>query len=187
MWAKKLSQDAVYLRNTKSVYSFFVSTLFVGRLAISVFGYSLFLSPMPIYFHEADAANPLKQRNALKAFIEAEVFEQLGKQILLSVVFCSDEYLLKVNQDFLQHDYFTDIITFPLGNTKEQMEAEIYISVDRVKENAKLQGDTFQRELHRVVFHGVLHLLGQKDKTKAQQAAMRTSEDRWLMKYGLIN
>lgn len=142
---------------------------------------------MPIFFHQADVINPLKQRNALKAFIEQEVKAHFGKQIELSIVFCSDKYLLKVNQDFLQHDYYTDIITFPLSNTKQLIEAELYISTDRVKDNAKQLNLSIQQELHRVIFHGVLHLLGLKDKTKAQQAEMRLNEDKWLKKYGLIN
>lgn len=140
---------------------------------------------MPIYFHEADIKNPLKQRNALKAFIEKQVEAQSGKQIELSIVFCSDKYLLKVNQDYLQHDYYTDIITFPLSSTKSRIEAEIYISIDRVRDNAKQLGVTINEELHRVVFHGVLHLLGFKDKNKAQQAEMRLNEDKWLTNYSI--
>lgn len=148
---------------------------------------NVYFSPMPISFHQADATNPLKQRNALKAFIESEVKLIAAKQINLSIVFCSDEYLLKVNQDFLQHDYYTDIITFPLTNTKQHIEAEIYISIDRVKDNARQIHVSIQHELHRVIFHGVLHLLGLRDKTKTQQAEMRLNEDKWLKKYGLIN
>jgi probable rRNA maturation factor len=163
-----------------------VSTQFVGgfgRVVLAI----LYFSTMPIYFHQADTVNPLKQRNALKVFIEKNVKALSGKQIELSIVFCSDKYLLKVNQDFLQHDYYTDIITFPLSNTKEQIEAEIYISIDRVKDNAKHLGVSNNSELHRVIFHGVLHLLGFKDKTKAQQLEMRQKEDEWLNKYGIIN
>lgn len=140
---------------------------------------------MPIYFHEADIKNPLKQRNALKAFIEKQVEAQSGKQIELSIVFCSDKYLLKVNQDYLQHDYYTDIITFPLNSTKTKIEAEIYISIDRVRDNAKQLGVAINEELHRVVFHGVLHLLGFKDKNKVQQAEMRLNEDKWLTNYSI--
>ena len=161
-----------------------MSTQFVGgfgRVVLAI----LYFSTMPIYFHEADIKNPLKQRNALKAFIEKQVEAQSGKQIELSIVFCSDKYLLKVNQDYLQHDYYTDIITFPFSSTKSKIEGEIYISIDRVRDNAKQLGVTINEELYRVVFHGVLHLLGFKDKNKAQQAEMRLNEDKWLTNYSI--
>ena len=122
--------------------------------------------------------------------------------IQLSFVFCSDEYLLNINRQFLNHDYYTDIITFPLSYSQEVLEAEIYISVDRVRQNslqfaandskkkpkAGIKGTTteqtsFNNELHRVIFHGVLHLLGYKDKTKANQLEMREMEDLWLKRF----
>jgi len=101
----------------------------------------------------------------------------------LDCIFCSDEYLLNVNRTFLQHDYYTDIITFPLDETDKKTVAEIYISIDRVKENAASENVTFENELQRVIFHGVLHLCGFKDKTKAQSQLMRQMENQWLAEF----
>ena len=77
----------------------------------------------------------------------------------MSYIFCSDKYLLEINQQFLKHDYYTDIITFDLSETPKQVIAEVYISVDRVKDNARALGVSVKKELHRVIFHGALHLL----------------------------
>ena len=148
---------------------------------------------MPIILHTADVKFTLKQKSKLKAFIRSQIFKFSNSQIVeLSFVFCSDEYLLAINQKFLNHDYYTDIITFPLSENEQSLEGEIYISIERVRENAKKYmggGSPFrglggwEDELHRVMFHGVLHLLGYKDKTKAQKAEMRKTEDRWLEKF----
>ncbi len=96
----------------------------------------------------------------------------------ISLVFCSDNYLLKVNQDYLQHDYFTDIITFDYEG--ESISGDLFISVDRVRDNARANSITFLNELHRVVVHGVLHLLGYKDKTTEEKQEMRSKEDFYL-------
>ncbi len=162
---------------------------------------------MPITFHNADIKFSLRNRIALRGFIKSQIqkFENSEiRKLNLSFVFCSDEYLLGINRQFLQHDYYTDIITFPLSDSEEELEAEIYISVDRVRENAgkfkeqrakskaqKAKGkeqnlkskEDFNGELNRVIFHGVLHLLGYKDKTKANQLEMREMEDLWLKRY----
>ncbi|MFM2049407.1 MAG: hypothetical protein RI955_1955, partial [Bacteroidota bacterium] len=86
----------------------------------------------------------------------------------------------QINQQFLQHDFFTDIITFDYS-TKQKIESEIYISIDRVKDNAVQLSTTFNEELHRVMAHGVLHLCGLKDKTKPQQTEMRNAENNALL------
>jgi probable rRNA maturation factor len=138
---------------------------------------------MPITFHNADIKFTLPQKAALKKFIGAQVLKEAGKKTQLSYIFCSDEYLLDINRRFLQHDYYTDIITFPLGEREAVIEAEIYISVDRVRDNAKNLKVPLEHELLRVMFHGVLHLLGHKDKTKAQKLAMRKLEEVWMRKY----
>ena len=101
----------------------------------------------------------------------------------LTYVFCSDAFLLQVNNDFLQHDYYTDIITFGLSDKGMPVEAEIYISIDRVKDNAKTLGVPFSDEVCRVVFHGALHLCGYKDKKKSEIAVMRDKEDQYLRLY----
>lgn len=97
----------------------------------------------------------------------------------LSFVFCTDDYLLDVNKKFLNHDYYTDIITFDY-NESNIVSGDFIISIDRVKENALIQKSTFQIELYRVIIHGVLHLLGFSDKSEIQQKEMRKSEDLYL-------
>lgn len=97
----------------------------------------------------------------------------------INYIFCSDEYLLGINKQYLDHDTYTDIITFDY-TTGKVISGDIFISIDRVKENAGLFKTTFEKELYRVIIHGILHLTGQKDKTDSQQKEMRTQEDRYL-------
>jgi rRNA maturation RNase YbeY len=135
---------------------------------------------MPITFHNADIKFVLPQKANLKKFIAVQLLKQANKKGQISYVFCTDDYLLNINRQFLQHDYYTDIITFPLGDTDKFLEAEIYISIDRVRDNAQNLKVDFNTELLRVIFHGVLHLLGHKDKSKIQKAAMRKLEEQWI-------
>ena len=95
-------------------------------------------------------------------------------------VFCDDKYLLDINQRFLRHDTFTDIITFPTSENSEIISGEIYISVERVRENASLNDASFQKELHRVIVHGILHLIGFGDKDPEEKFVMRQKEDYYL-------
>lgn len=133
------------------------------------------------FFFEKKNFN-LKNRGPLKAFIEA-LFKKEGKKLeSLNYIFTSDKELLKINQDFLQHDDLTDIITFEYSNT-DKTQGEIYISVDRVKENALALKIPFTQELHRVIFHGALHLCGYKDKTTFHVKKMRGREDYYLGQY----
>jgi len=94
----------------------------------------------------------------------------------LNYIFCNDDYLLKINQDYLQHDYLTDIITFDYVSGKK-ISGDLYISIDMVKENAKEFNVTFDNELKRVMAHGVLHLMGYSDKTDTAIAEMRAKEE----------
>lgn len=96
----------------------------------------------------------------------------------INYIFCSDEYLLSINKQYLNHDYFTDIITFPLN--EDPIEADIFISIDRIKENSSLLGTTFTNELHRVMAHGILHMIGFNDKTEESKSVMRLKEDEAL-------
>ncbi len=124
---------------------------------------------------------PLRDRTALKAFIE-KMFRKEGRKLgSLNYIFCSDKRLLEINRQFLQHDYYTDIITFDLSSGPE-IEAEIYISIDRVRENARNLSLTLKSELHRVIFHGALHLCGYGDKTAEEVEGMRRAEGYWLEK-----
>lgn len=126
----------------------------------------------------------LKNRTKLKGFIK-EIFTAENIRLKsLSYIFCSDEDLLKINKQFLQHDYYTDIITFDLSNTRIiGVVGEIYISIDRVVDNAMNLGIHPNFELHRVIFHGVLHLCGYGDKTKKETLEMRRKEDYYLSTY----
>lgn len=121
-------------------------------------------------------SNPRKVTAWIKNAIQKE-----GKTLIsLNYVFCTDEYLHDMNVQFLKHDTLTDIITFNYNPSKTEIEGEIYISIDRVRENAETFEVDFQTELNRVIIHGVLHLIGYNDKTKAQKAIMREKEDSYL-------
>ncbi|MGK0387938.1 MAG: putative rRNA maturation factor [Maribacter sp.] len=108
-----------------------------------------------------------------------KVVQEEKKQIKsVTYIYCSDEYLYNINLTYLNHDTYTDIITFPLSYSP--IESDIFISIDRVKENAKKFAVDFKTELHRVVIHGILHLCGYKDKTDEEQALMTQKENEAL-------
>ena len=113
------------------------------------------------------------------------IAEQESKGIVsLDYVFCSDEYLHKINVEYLNHDTYTDIITFDLGEpTDDAISGEIYISIDRVKENAQIHGSQYKDELLRVVAHGLLHLIGYPDKSEQEALVMRGKEEDALRTY----
>ncbi len=138
---------------------------------------------MSISFNQADSKVALANRVALKSFIEKRIKKEGFSIQTLTYVFCSDKYLLKMNKDFLSHNYYTDIISFDLSETPGNLIGEVYISVDRVKDNAKTHGTTLKEELHRVIFHGALHFCGYKDKKPADTIKMRQMEDAWLSAY----
>jgi len=120
----------------------------------------------------------------LKAFI-TQVFELENKEIgKLDFIFCDNAYLLNINRSFLKHDYYTDIISFDLSEPQaNKITAEIYISVEMVETNAIEFLATLSQELHRVIFHGVLHLCGYKDKSEKDKKVMRKRENFYLDAY----
>lgn len=135
-----------------------------------------------IHFHEEDAAldlSKLTQSQLKKWLIAAAVSEGFTVQ-LLNYVFTSDEYLLSINKQFLNHDDYTDIITFDNSEKEGVVEADIYISIDRVKENASSFHVTYEYELRRVLVHGLLHLCGYSDKSVEDQTEMRAKENAYL-------
>ena len=136
-----------------------------------------------ISFNKADKNISLGNRVALKSFLEKQMKKEGIRIECLQYVFCSDKYLLGINKQFLNHDYYTDIISFDLSEVKGELIGDIYISVDRVKENAKLVKTTQSNELLRVIFHGALHFCGYKDKKPADAKLMRSMEDKWLKAY----
>jgi len=133
-----------------------------------------------VSFRSADRRLQLRGKTGLKAFIQA-LFKKEGAPLgSLTYIFCSDKLLLQLNRDFLQHDFYTDIITFGLSEKGQPIEAEVYISLDRVKDNAETLGTRNRQEILRVIFHGALHLCGYKDKKKSEIALMRAKEDQYL-------
>ncbi|MCS3530215.1 rRNA maturation RNase YbeY [Chryseobacterium sp. JUb7] len=100
----------------------------------------------------------------------------------INYIFCDDEYLLKVNQDYLQHDYYTDIITFDYVKGKT-ISGEIFVSLQRISDNASTLSKEYEEELRRVLAHGILHLSGYKDKTEEEEQLMRSKEDFYLAQY----
>jgi rRNA maturation RNase YbeY len=138
---------------------------------------------VPISFYSADVHYSLKNKASLEKFILQRFEKKTGKKLSLSVIFCSDEFLLNINQQFLQHHYYTDVITFPLLETKRKTTAEMYISLERIWENALTHKLPFEEELRRVLFHGTLHLMGFTDSTENEKRAMRKEEDIWLKSF----
>jgi len=140
---------------------------------------------MPAKFHEQDIRSGLKDKRKLSAFLDGVVarYRTEVKKAQLTYIFCSDEHLLQMNQQFLSHNTLTDIITFDLSEEETRMEGEIYISIDRVTDNAAKYKVPLTDELHRVIFHGALHLCGFKDKKEADKKIMRLKEDECLATY----
>jgi rRNA maturation RNase YbeY len=125
----------------------------------------------------------LTRRTELKRFLQTMIRREGKKLQEIRVIFCTDKQLLQINRNYLQHDYYTDIITFPFSEPGAPLEAELYISVDRVHDNARMAGCSFKEELHRVIFHGVLHLCGYNDKSSQQIKQMREREAHYLRLY----
>jgi rRNA maturation RNase YbeY len=122
-------------------------------------------------------------RELLKNFLIRLLRSEQQKVEEIRIVFCTDEEVLRINRQFLNHNYFTDIITFNLSNSRQPINADIYISIDRVRDNARQLGVSFKEELHRVIFHGILHLCGYNDKSSQQIKKMREREDHYLRLY----
>lgn len=132
-----------------------------------------------IYFNDLDASCRIKNRKVVRRWL-SQIISLKGKKLgEISIVVCSDEYLLDINKKYLNHNYYTDIITFDYTDDIA-VGGDLMISYDRVKENAKQEGVLIQQELNRVMVHGVLHLLGLKDKTKEEAKKMRSAEDEAL-------
>ena len=121
----------------------------------------------------------LKTETAVTKCVKALVKQELREIGDITFVFCDDNYLHKINLEFLDHDTYTDIITFDYSAGNEVI-SEIYISIDRVEENAKKYSQTFENEIHRVMIHGVLHLCGYKDKLAEDKQIMRDKENHYL-------
>ena len=133
-----------------------------------------------IRFSTLDVEMPPIEPQRVKAWI-GEVVEKYSKTIgELYYYFCSDEKLLEINRERLGHDFYTDIVTFPLTDCETVLSSEFCISIDRIKENAETFGRSFKSELHRVIIHGVLHLIGFDDHTEEDEKEMREKEEEAL-------
>jgi rRNA maturation RNase YbeY len=137
---------------------------------------------MAVHFHFDQIQIPLKNRIKLKNFITGIFSAEGFKLNRLDYIFCTDKKLLKINKEFLHHNTYTDIVTFDLSED-ESITGEIYISGERIHENAEKFGVTFEEELHRVIFHGALHLCGYKDKKAEEKTLMRKKENDYLKRY----
>lgn len=140
------------------------------------------MKKLPIYFFKQEIKYDLKHKNKIRKWLNATIIEQNQQLETLNFIFCNDDFLLKINLDYLNHDTLTDIITFDNSNTKGIITGDIYISIDRVKENAKIYNTKFTNELHRVIIHGTLHLLGFDDKSAKAKTLMTITEDLYLSK-----
>lgn len=133
-----------------------------------------------IRFFNEDVPYKLPQKQATRQWLK-QWAEREGYAVGdLNYIFCSDEYVLQVNRDHLQHDFYTDIITFDTGEDEGRIEGDIFISVDRVADNAAQLGISVNGEVRRVLAHGLLHMCGYGDKTDDEVALMRAKEDEWL-------
>ena len=135
--------------------------------------------PSVRFFYE-DCPFRLSNRLKIKEWVKQPIAHYGFELLNLNFIFCSDSYLHSINLQYLNHDTYTDIITFDNSETDKIVEGDIFISIDRVKDNASKLKIAFETELNRVIIHGVLHLLGFKDKTKTEQQKMRAEEERWL-------
>jgi rRNA maturation RNase YbeY len=135
-----------------------------------------------INFFQEEVSFTLKDKLKLKKWIKETIEAEGYKLQELNYIFCSDEYLLQMNQQYLDHDTLTDIITFDNSETQGKIVGDIFISIERVWENAKSFGVTNERELQRVVIHGALHLVGYADKKPADKKLMTEKEDFYLNK-----
>lgn len=138
---------------------------------------------MPVInFFQEDVNFKLTGKLLLKKWIKETIAAEGFKLDELNYIFCSDEYLLGINQQYLNHDTYTDIITFDNSETEGVITGDIFISIERIRENADQFKVPLMRELQRVVIHGALHLLGYKDKKPAEKKLMTEKEDFYLMK-----
>ena len=137
----------------------------------------------PVHFHFQDLPPNLRDRRKLRNFL-VFLFKNEKKNLgSLNYVFCTDKFLLKINRDFLHRNHYTDVISFDLSDSVQEIVGEIYISLPRVKQNAKYFKQRFSNEVLRVMFHGALHLCGYKDENPRKQSQMKNKEDYYLAQY----
>ena len=136
-----------------------------------------------IRFFNEDVAYKLPQKQATRQWLKRQAEGEGYAVGNLNYIFGSDAYVLQINRDYLQHDYYTDIITFDTGETAKRIEGDVFISIERVADNAEQLGLSAEQEMRRVLAHGLLHLCGYGDKTDQEAVAMRAKEEEWLEKW----
>lgn len=136
-----------------------------------------------VHFFSHDLPPSLKNTTNLKHFIESIFKKEMQRLDSINYIFCSDRVILEINKKYLNHDFYTDVITFNLSPNNKAIAAEVYISIERIRDNAKQLGLSIKSELHRVLFHAALHLCGYNDKKKKDKEVMRKRENDLLTKY----
>jgi len=132
-----------------------------------------------IKYYREDVTYRLRNIRNIRTWMETCIGEQKKQTGEVSIIFCSDDYLYNMNVEYLNHDTLTDVITFDYSEG-DTISGDVFISIERVRENAVLYGKTFNEELNRVMIHGILHLCGYKDKTRKDAALMRRKEEECL-------
>jgi rRNA maturation RNase YbeY len=140
-----------------------------------------YLGSEKVHINYIDKRTSVLKKGILEKLILKIVSRETHQLNYVNINLCSDEHLLKMNKLHLSHNYYTDIITFQLNNKNEPIEADIYISLDRVKDNAKSNCVNYTEELYRVIIHGILHCCGYKDKSKKDIKKMREKENEYLL------
>ena len=141
----------------------------------------------PIQFFSEGILFTLKNKPGIRKWLNAVVREEKKKPWYINFIFCSDEYLLELNRTYLKHETLTDILTFPYQeDDTNTISGDIFISIDRVKENAAEFRQDFQKELQRVMVHGVLHLIGYSDQGKKKKEFMTERENHYLENFNSL-
>ncbi|MFN8406216.1 MAG: rRNA maturation RNase YbeY [Sphingobacteriaceae bacterium] len=138
------------------------------------------MKKLPIYFFSEDTNYQPKEKIKVRNWLHQVILKEGYTLHTLNFIFCSDDYLLQINQDYLKHDTYTDIITFDNSTTEKEIISDIFISIDRVIDNAQKFKASRRDELHRVMVHGILHLLGYGDKKTTEKILMTCKEDEYL-------
>ena len=136
-----------------------------------------------INFFFEEIEEPVLDYNKIKSWLSSLIDKHSQQLVEINYIFCSDDYLLEVNKEYLDHDYYTDIITFDNSDREEEIEGDIFVSIDRIKNNSADLHTNHLEETIRVLAHGVLHLCGYKDKTPAETSIMRAEEDKAIELY----
>ena len=140
---------------------------------------------MPVHFHNKGVTYVFKNKKQVSSWLNIVICSFKKELSTLNVIFCTDKHLLSINQSYLNHNYYTDIITFNYNENKK-VSGDLFISIDRVKENSIENNIEFNVEIHRVIVHGVLHLCGLNDKSEQEKDIMRKQENLFLEKLSFL-